>query len=199
MSLTDDQLIASARAGDRKAFHLLVDRYAPRLYQLAAIMTGNFNDAQDLVQETLLGAWQALPGFEGKSTAKTWFTGIMIRQASLARRKTKRSRMDSLDHAASQEPQDHRPAAANSVARSDARIDLMTLMQGLSIEHREVIVLRELQGLSYDEIAQMINQPRGTVESRLFRARHALKQLAAASNTTRSNNPSQQPTPGGEN
>lgn len=181
MSLTDDQLIASARTGDRQAFHLLVDRYAPGLYQMATLMTGNFNDAQDLVQETLFGAYQAMQSFEGRSTVKTWLTGIMIRQASLARRKAARSRMTSLEHPSTPEPVDTKSTVSGGVAQSDAKLDLMTLMQGLTAEHREIIILRELQGLSYEEMAQVINQPLGTVESRLFRARLALKQLAQRS------------------
>lgn len=197
MTLTDDQLMASAQSGDRQAFHLLVDRHAPRLYQLATIMTGNYNDAQDLVQETLFAAYQALPGFENRSTVKTWLTGIMVRQSSLARRKKARSKMDSLDHASASEPVDRSPSVAHGVAQSDAKLDLMTLMQTLSVEHREVIVLRELEGLSYDEIAKLINQPRGTVESRLFRARHALKQLAQAASAA-SRGSQTGPRPGGD-
>ena len=187
MSQTDDQLITQAQAGDREAFHRLVDIYAPRLYQLAAIMTGNFNDAQDLVQETLLAAYVALPGFERRAAVKTWLTGIMMRQASLARRKKARHKMISLDNQTdAQDPVDRSASVARNTQQSDARIDLMTLMQVLTVEHREVLTLREIQGLSYDEIAEMIGQPRGTVESRLFRARQALKQLAqqSASRTT---------------
>lgn len=184
MSQTDDQLITKAQAGDREAFHQLVDLYAPRLYQLAAIMTGNFNDAQDLVQETLLAAYQALPGFERRATVKTWLTGIMMRQASLARRKKARHKMTSLDNQTdSQHPIDRSVSVARNTQQADARIDLMSLMQGLTVEHREVLTLREIQGLTYEEIAQIIGQPRGTVESRLFRARQSLKQLAQQSLT----------------
>ncbi len=180
MGPTDWELVERAKEGDRKAFHLLVDRYAPKLYQLALVMAGNYTDSQDLVQETLLGAYEGLPGFEARSSVKTWLTGIMIRQASLQRRRGSRSRqMGSLDHPNAGEPADIRRGPAGSeTARSDAKLDLMTLMARLSDEHREVLALRELQGLSYEEIAQMTGQPRGTVESRLFRARQALKELA---------------------
>jgi RNA polymerase sigma-70 factor (ECF subfamily) len=174
LSQTDEQLVERARGGDRQAFHQLVDLHAPRLYQLANIMTGNFNDAQDLVQETLIGAYEALGAFQGRSTVKTWLTGIMIRQASLQRRKNARSKaMDSLDRPTAHEPAD----SGQQVNQTDSRLDLMTLMARLTHEHREVLMLREIEGLSYDQIAQLTGQARGTVESRLFRARHALRQL----------------------
>lgn len=184
MGLTDWELVERAKQGDRKAFHQLVDRFAPRLYQVAAVMTGNYTDAQDLVQETLLGAYEGLPAFEGRSSVKTWLTGIMIRQASLQRRRSSRDRkMASLDQpAVPGEVTDLRRGAASSeTARTNARLDLMSLMSRLSEEHRDVLVLRELEGLSYEEIAQMMGVPRGTIESRLFRARQALKELARLS------------------
>lgn len=184
MGLTDWELVERAKQGDRKAFHQLVDRFAPRLYQVAAVMTGNYTDAQDLVQETLLGAYEGLPAFEGRSSVKTWLTGIMIRQASLQRRRSSRDRkMTSLDQpAVPGEVTDLRRGASTSeTARTNARLDLMSLMSRLSEEHRDVLVLRELEGLSYEEIAQMMGVPRGTIESRLFRARQALKELARLS------------------
>jgi len=184
VGLTDWELVERAKQGDRKAFHQLVDRFAPRLYQVAAVMTGNYTDAQDLVQETLLGAYEGLPAFEGRSSVKTWLTGIMIRQASLQRRRSSRDRkMASLDQpAVPGEVTDLRRGAASSeTARTNARLDLMSLMSRLSEEHRDVLVLRELEGLSYEEIAQMMGVPRGTIESRLFRARQALKELARLS------------------
>lgn len=176
MSLTDDQLITQARTGDHKAFHALVDRYAPRLYRAAIMMTGNENDAQDLLQETLLASYEGLPRFEGRASLSTWMTGIMMRQASLMRRKSaKRRAMSSLDSPALREQP---MAGGHAQARVDARLDLVTLMGMLSAEHREVLVLRELEGMTYEEIARVIEQPRGTVESRLSRARHALRELA---------------------
>jgi RNA polymerase sigma-70 factor (ECF subfamily) len=184
VGLTDWELVERAKQGDRKAFHQLVDRFAPRLYQVAAVMTGNYTDAQDLVQETLLGAYEGLPAFEGRSSVKTWLTGIMIRQASLQRRRSSRDRkMTSLDQpAVPGEVTDLRRGVSSSeTTRTNARLDLMSLMSRLSEEHRDVLVLRELEGLSYEEIAQMMGVPRGTIESRLFRARQALKELARLS------------------
>lgn len=175
--MTDHQLIEQASRGNHEAFHALVDRYAPRLFRAAIMMTGNENDAQDLLQETLLAVYEGLPRFEGRSSVNTWMTGIMMRQASRARRRDVRHRsMVSLESPAVAEPA--ADSRSSDITRSDARMDLFALMQHLSAEHRDVLVLREIQALSYDEIAQMLDVPRGTVESRLSRARHALKQLA---------------------
>lgn len=181
MGLTDLELVEQAKAGDRAAFHQLVDSHALRLYRLAAIMTGHHTDAQDLVQDTFLGAYEALPRFEGRSSFKTWLTGILIRQAALQRRQgARRRQMASLDHPDASEPAAVGRGASGGdwVARADARLDLMALMAPLSPEHREILVLRELEGLSYEQIAQLLDQPQGTVESRLFRARQALKAQA---------------------
>jgi len=174
---TDRDLVTRARDGDRGAFHTLVDRHASRLYEVAAMMIGNTTDAQDIVQETLLGAFQGLRRFEARSSVKTWLSGILIRQVALFWRR------GSLRHSIPIDALVNDPSVATPGAtdHADARLDLAALLSKLSDEHREVIVLREIDGLSYDEMAEALGLPRGTVESRLFRARQLLKELAGPS------------------
>ena len=110
-------------------------------------------------------------GFRGDSAVKTWLTRILLRQAAGQLRKRKRLPVAGLEAAEMEAP-----SAAAATDRSDTRMDLAAALADMSEEHRQVLVLRELQGLSYDEIARILSVPRGTVESRLFRARKAMQE-----------------------
>ena len=150
------------------------------------MMIGNTTDAQDIVQETLLAAFQGMAKFEGRSQVKTWLVSILVRQVALSRRQKAQRKTTSLDAmreadevSGSRVSSKAEPAVASAVAGIDARLDLMEAMATLSDEHREVVVLRELCGLTYDEIAELLGVPRGTVESRLFRARQMLREVAS--------------------
>ncbi len=167
----DKELVAGALRGQGKAFHELVDRHAGRLMGLATVLVGNAADAEDVVQETLAGAFVGLSGFRGESSVKTWLTRILIRQAAGWMRKRGRRR-----DAMARVGEGVRAAGPGGEAAADARMDVATALAGLSAEHRDVMVLRELEGLSYEEMAAALGVPRGTVESRLFRARRAMQE-----------------------
>jgi RNA polymerase sigma-70 factor (ECF subfamily) len=173
LQTTDLELVNSARGGDPSAFHELLDRHAGYLFGVAASLLGNAADAEDVVQETLLSAYRGLQGFEGRSSVKTWLTSILIRQTAMRRRQTGRWKMAPLP---SGDVAERAPGVLSPTEAADARIDLAAAIQGLSPDHREVIVLREFSGLSYDDIAAALGVPRGTVESRLFRARRELQE-----------------------
>lgn len=168
---TDWDLVRRSQLGDQRSFHELVDRHARMLYGLAVSLVGNTADAEDVVQETLAGAYRGLRNFRAQASAKTWLAKILVRQAAMHYRSRKRRREDGSAQLESASPGE--PASG----RSDLRMDLKQAILALSPEHREVIVLRELSGMSYDEIADALELPRGTVESRLFRARRALQEL----------------------
>jgi RNA polymerase sigma-70 factor (ECF subfamily) len=170
---SDEALLADACAGDGEAFHELIDRYAGRLFRLACSLVGNAADAEDVVQETLVGAFEHMAGFQARSTVRTWLTRILLRQAARHHRKRSR-RIETLPTAAGED------AAAGGRTPADAttaRLDVQQALHMLSPKHRQVVVLRELEGMTYDEMADALGVPRGTVESRLFRARQQLKTL----------------------
>jgi len=145
------------------------------LFTVAYEMLGSAADAEDVLQETLTGAFQGMARFEGRSSVKTWLSRILVTQAALWRRgKGARRAMSLSEGTAGQEPA--APARGTGPDRVAWRMDLQAALDKLSHDHREVIVLRELQGLSYDEIARALGIPRGTVESRLFRARAELRE-----------------------
>jgi RNA polymerase sigma-70 factor (ECF subfamily) len=164
----DAELLSRSHSGDEQAFRALVDRHARYLYGVAHSLSGNSADAEDLVQETLVAVLNAK--FRGESAVRTWMVGILVRRAAMLRRSKGRHPtrpMGEIDH----------PAGPGSSATSgaDARIDLSVMLEQLTPEHRQVIILRELEGLSYEEMAAAIGVPRGTVESRLHRAREELR------------------------
>lgn len=174
MHATDIELVRGLAAGDDGAFQALIGRFANDLFGLAYSLVGNAADAEDVVQQTLVVVVNRIGSFEGRSSLKTWLFRIVMNLSSKSLRSRRVRRAMSLndpDQPAAQSIADRRTGAA----AVDARMDVMAALDTLSSEHREVLVLRELQGMSYDEIAEALKVPRGTVESRLFRARRELR------------------------
>lgn len=167
----DIELLRRAAAEEPAAFHALVDRHAPRLYRLAVSLVGNSADAEDVLQETFIGAYRGLKGFEARASVKTWLTRILVTQAARWHRGNRRHPVEGNEKLASVED---RPANA------DAKMDLGAVLQRLSPEHRQVLALREFEGMTYEEIAMVLDVPRGTVESRLHRARGELREKLKA-------------------
>jgi RNA polymerase sigma-70 factor (ECF subfamily) len=174
---SDEDLLRRIRGGESAAFGLLVNRYGDNLYRLAVSLVGSTADAEDVVQETFMGAMGRLSAFEGRSSLKTWLTRICVNQASKLRRSRHVRRAATIESSGEDAMRDDALETPEATSRVATRIDVMEMLQELSREHRRVLVLRELQGLSYDEIASVLNVPRGTVESRLHRARQELKRL----------------------
>jgi len=177
---SDAELVQLIRNGDESAFKELVNRHSDYLYGLAYSQMGNAADAEDVLQETLLGAFRRFEAFEGRSAVKTWLVRILLNHASKLQRSRRVRRAMSLpDEVGPRDGVGDRLQPSSPAAIVEGRIDLDAMLQVLSDEHRQVIVLRELQQMSYDEIAETLKIPRGTVESRLHRARHELKRRFA--------------------
>lgn len=174
LAQTDLELVRAARHGDLDAFHKLVDHYAAYLYGLAQSLVGNAADAEDMVQETFAGAFRGLRAFREQASVKTWLTRILVRQTARHFRRARSPQPALLSGSARME------AVAAATPETDIRIDVQAAILALRPDHREVIVLREIEGFSYEEIAQALEIPRGTVESRLFRARRELHDLLRA-------------------
>jgi RNA polymerase sigma-70 factor, ECF subfamily len=176
---TDEELVRGAQAGDADAFAGLVRRYAAGLTRLASSMLATEADAEDVVQETFIGALRRIPSFEGRSSVKTWLTRILLNRVAKLYRSKRVRRAASIDAMLAEGGQPARTDMSLSVGSAssaiDSRVDVRAMLTALTPEHREVLVLRELEGLSYEEIAQVLKVPRGTVESRLHRARRQFK------------------------
>jgi RNA polymerase sigma-70 factor (ECF subfamily) len=148
-------------------------------------MIGDYEEACDVVQEAFVSAFKGINGFEGKSRFSTWLYSIAINQARnrLKQRKARRHfEAGSIDdpvpgreRLARIEPASGDPPASDTIERKEIQGKVQECIQSLDEEYREVLVLRDLQGFSYEEIGGILKIPDGTVESRLFRARDALK------------------------
>jgi RNA polymerase sigma-70 factor (ECF subfamily) len=169
---SDVDLLRQAAGGDGTAFHVLVDRHAQRLYRLSVSLVGNASDAEDVLQEAFAGAFKGLRQFEGRASVKTWLTRILFTQAAKWRRDKKRRDFRPLEAAGDEAG----ASVGDETFGVGAKIDLHAALERLSEEHREVLLLREFEGMAYEEIADVLGVPRGTVESRLHRARNELRE-----------------------
>lgn len=179
-NITDSELVRRVQDGDRSAFDLLVLKYQHRIVKLVSRYVREPSEALDVTQETFLKAYRALPRFRGDSAFYTWIYRIAINTAknhlvSLSRR----PREVDIENA------DGEPIGLDELQRSldtpehlllteEIRETILEAMRRLPDDLREAITLREVDGLSYDEIAQVMDCPIGTVRSRIFRAREAI-------------------------
>ena len=177
--MKEDLLLEKARRGDQEAFGELVRLYEKKVYALTLRMCKNPDDAAEAAQEAFLAAWQGLKFFRGEASFSTWLYRLASNACVDLLRKEQRHRavsgpslndedtyMDIADDAAT--PQE-------LAERSELREQIEEGLQSLSPEHREVLILRELHQLSYDEIAQTLDLDTGTVKSRISRGRKALR------------------------
>jgi RNA polymerase sigma-70 factor (ECF subfamily) len=157
---------------DSQRFDELIEVHLDAAYNLARWLTRNPHDAEDLVREAALRAWKAFAGFRGGS-AKAWFLTI-VRNTCYTFLKDRR-RFDEFDESAHTPVQDV-PQQEMLLLRNADAARLREALEALPVEFRETIVLRELEGLSYKEIAEVAGVPIGTVMSRLARGRQQLQQ-----------------------
>lgn len=180
--MTDPELVAAAQQGDQAAFGALVENYQAMAYSLALRMLSDPDDAADAVQEAFLNAWRALGSFQGQSAFSTWLYRLTSNACiDLLRRNRRRAAVSMTvsdeDEDAPHETDvpDERWSPERSLERSETHRAVHEGLAALSPEHRQVLVLRELEGLSYQEIAQVLDLEEGTVKSRIARARTALR------------------------
>lgn len=180
---SESALIERWRDGDQRAFEDLVGRYEKKVYNLAYRMSGNADDASDLAQEAFVRVYTALPSFRGQSSFATWLYRIATNVCLDELRRRGRQPVLSLDQpVAMDEGQvvrqtvDPSTGPLEELERGEVQAAVQRGISSLQPEHRAVIVLRDLQGLSYDEIAEALECSLGTVKSRLNRARLALRE-----------------------
>jgi len=170
--LPDEALAAQASAGDRRAFGDLVRRHQDGVFGFVLRMVGSRDEAMDLTQDSFLKAWQALPGWRPEARFRTWLLQI-ARNASLdVLRRRSLATFVPIDEALELPGAGPTPET-QAVMMQDLRLLEAALLR-LQPDHREVLLLRELEGLSYEEIASVLGVAEGTVKSRIGRARAAL-------------------------
>lgn len=170
------ELIVKCRGGDARFYEPLVRAYEPAGMRIALGMMGNADDARDALQEAFVKAWNALPRFDVKRPFGPWFYQILRNHCrDLLRSRTSRFRVEVIDETVETRPADADAGPERHRERSAAAETLWRGLERIGPEHREVLVLKELEGLRYPEIAAILDIPEGTVASRLFHARHALR------------------------
>ena len=176
MDNQEQNWIQSARNGDQAAFGQLVIKYQKRVYALTVRMCPTPGLAEEAAQETFLSAWQGLPFFRGDSAFSTWLYRLASNACVDLLRKEGRHQGPSLDdEAVSAEVPDTRPTPEAAAEQKELRAQIEAGLRTLSPEHREVLILREIQQLSYDEIADALSLDLGTVKSRISRGRRQLR------------------------
>jgi RNA polymerase sigma-70 factor (ECF subfamily) len=179
------ELCRAAAAGDHKAFHALVDRHGSSLFRVALSLSQSRCDAEDICQETFIAAFRGLAGFDGRASVKTWLTRILMRRAATAWKKRRYDRRSiSLQGRGAADVDgrgdggglaSERLSVESATGEVDQRLDLLQAIGALPADFREAVVLREIDGMTYQEIAQTLGVPVGTVESRLHRGRMELR------------------------
>lgn len=184
--ISDLALVEAAQAGDRGAFKELFERYHRRVYAVALGVLKNPQDAHDVVQEAFVKVYRHIEGFQGSSSFYTWLYRITMNLSidHVRRRKTKRhvDYDDAVgrDESDLEDPANLAPSYAGSDPsrrkdRSELAGRIQAALETLPPYHRQVILLREVEGLSYEEIAKVMKVPKGTIMSRLFHARRKMQ------------------------
>ena len=181
MNADDHRLISNSRAGDTAAFGVLVTRYQDRLYNTVFRLVGNTEDARDVVQEAFISAYQSLATFKGDSAFFTWLYRIAINNAISMKRKQRAvlRLTGGLGNGVVAEPMDRsdasQPSRALEMADDERRVH--QALGRLSAEHRTVLVLKDMEGRKYEEMAEILEVPIGTIRSRLHRARLEMRDI----------------------
>jgi RNA polymerase sigma-70 factor (ECF subfamily) len=184
VSADDHRLIAECLQGRTAAFGELVRRYQDRLYNTIYRLVDHADDAQDVVQEAFLNAYQSLDTFKGDARFFTWLYRIAFNTAISLKRKQRvaLSIEASRGQPGSSEPLDasdeSRPGHALEQAERERRVH--DALQRLSPEHRAVLILKDMEGQKYETMAEILDVPIGTIRSRLHRARLELRELLQA-------------------
>lgn len=179
----DLDLVRRCQEGDQQAFRVLVERYEGRVYNLACSILGDREIAKDAAQNAFIRAYQALPGFRAESGFYTWLYRIAVNVCLNAAQKEKRRRdSTSLDTLldSGQFSTEHlweRRTPAGDFERLRLQETIQEILNLLSSDHRLVIVLKDIEGMSQEEISRTLNCSVGTVKSRLSRARAHLRDL----------------------
>lgn len=179
MQRDDDRLVDQALNGDSRAFEILMEKHESKMYAVALRMCKNREDAQDCLQDAMLRIYKALPTFKGQSSFSTWAYRITMNTCLDDLRRKKVRQAQSLDQMleVGWAPVDENNTAERHVENSELKRNLSKAIQTLPEEMRAAVVLRDVQGFSYEEIANMLSTNVGTVKSRISRGREKLREI----------------------
>ena len=181
----DREIVSLCQGGDVDAFEVLVERHQKRMLNIAYRIIGNYDEACEMVQETFISAYKNIKGFKGKAKFSTWLYAICI-NLSKNRLRQVRTRLHRepysvgnpiqvADGQIAGDPPSSEPSPFEQLEARDVQQKVQGCINALDAEFKEVLILRDIQGFSYDEISDMLKIPEGTVKSRLFRAREGMR------------------------
>lgn len=175
----DARLVVASKNGDQDAFSLLVQKYQRRVFNLVFRMLQNYEEASEITQETFLAAWQGLPAFRGEARFTTWLYRIAYNCSlkQLDARKRDQALQAALQSEQALEDEDQRSI---DLARLDNQELVQEQLSQLPPKYRVVLILRHLQDMTYEEMAEVLTMPIGTIKTHLFRARNLLKERLQA-------------------
>ena len=177
--MTEMELVRAAAGGDEAAFAELVRMYENKAYHLALRMCGNAEDANDVAQDAFLAAWRGLPSFRGEAGFSTWLYRLVSNAAidHLRRTKHQRGNVSLDDEELNLDAPDTAPGPLESAVEKELQQAVQDGLSQLGDDHRTVLIMREVQALSYEEIAHALGIDLGTVKSRISRARNSLRKI----------------------
>ncbi len=177
-------LLERAKKGDIDAFETLVEDYQKKVYNIALRMIGNSHDAEELAQEVFIRVFKSLRNFKEQAQFSTWIYRITTNLCldELRKRKNRKvvyldQEIDTGENEVKRQLEDEGPTPDVTAEKNEVRELVLDAIQKLPDNHRTMLILRDLNGMSYDDIAKILNSPEGTVKSRINRARQALKNL----------------------
>ena len=178
VELDDQQLVAASKRGDQDAFAQLVQRYQRRIFNLVYRMLQQYEEASEITQETFLAAWQGLPSFRGEARFATWLYRIAYNCAlkQLETRKRDRALQAALQAEQALESEDTFDRAGAQIDEHERQAFVQEHLSHLPAKYRIVLILRHLQDKTYEEMAEILAMPVGTIKTHLFRARNLLKE-----------------------
>lgn len=185
--LEDAELVERIKTGDTQLYGELIIKYQDRIFNTCLRICGNFEDARDVTQDAFLKAFEKIHSFRNESTFPTWLYRIAVNLAITNKRNLRRRQTVSLDQNHSTHltqadtltrrvDQTKSDNPAESIVQTELQQSVIIALQNLDDEYRSVIVLRDIEGFSYDDISKILGIPQGTVKSRLFRARMILRE-----------------------
>lgn len=182
MSDKEKDLLLKARNGDVEAFEMIIEDYQKKVFNIALRMIGNHDDASELAQEVFIRIYKSIKNFKGESSLSTWIYRITTNVCLDELRKRKNKNVVSLDEDVKHEDgeikrqvEDTGPTPDIIAEKNEIRRVVKEAILSLPEDQRTVIILRDIQGFSYDEIAKIMNCPEGTVKSRINRSRQILR------------------------
>lgn len=182
VELDDQHLVLASKRGDQEAFSLLVLRYQRRIFNLVYRMVQHYEEANEITQEAFLAAWQGLPSFRGEAHFVTWLYRIAYNCAlkQLESRKRDRALQAALQAKHELDDNDSQKQAEARLDQREQQAVVQEQLAHLPAKYRIVLILRHLQEMTYEEMAEILAMPVGTIKTHLYRARNLLKERLLA-------------------